>query len=102
MWFILMVILFICFYEMIYSGIQRIMPNRDCNELVGNPEVDGIIIFISRLIGLLLWTWPLIYVYWAKEYIMRWFYKGISIEDDDEEVENINEYFQEPDNSKPT
>jgi hypothetical protein len=69
MWFILIVILFIGFYEMIYSALQRLLSKREWNSLIGNKVLDGILIFFSRLIGLLLWTWPLIYVYWAREYI---------------------------------
>ena len=71
MWFILIIILFIGFYEMVYSAVQRFIEGKDCNHLIGNDILDAILIFFSRIIGLLLWTWPLIYVYWGKEVVAR-------------------------------
>lgn len=85
MWFIIYVILFIGFYEMIYSAIQRILTKRSCNALVGIDYLDAILLFASRFIGLILWSWPLIYVYWLRGYINEWrIKKKGGIDDDDD------------------
>lgn len=100
MWFILYVILFIGFFEMIYSGVQRIFTSRDCAQLFRNEALDTLLLFFSRLIGLLLWTWPLIYVYWAREFIMSWRYKSRTFNDDeDEDSDAIDALFKQNDAS---
>ena len=85
MWFIIYVILFIGFYEMVYSGVQRIYTTRDCNKLFDNEILDAILMFISRFIGLILWSWPLIYVYWLREYVISWRLKKKGNMDDEDE-----------------
>ncbi|CAI2370642.1 unnamed protein product [Moneuplotes crassus] len=96
MWTILWVILIICFFEMILSATQRI-KSHICRELFQNHVLDSILLFLAGWIGLLLWTWPLIYVYWAREYWMSCRYKKKQ-QDENEEDKHIEEYYK--DNSK--
>lgn len=100
MWTILWVILVICFFEMVLSATQRIKEHtwRRLFEIQG---LDGILVFLAGWIGLLLWTWPLIYVYWAREWIASFKYKKKSKAIEDNEEENhIEEYFKDDSKDK--
>lgn len=100
MWFVLIVILFIGFYEMIDSGVQRIWTARDCGELFGSNIPDSILFFVSRFIGLLLFAYPLIYVYWARDLLISWkLKKKAKQEEEDEYEDRIDEYFGDDPNS---
>lgn len=64
---------------------------------MGVPVLDGIFFFAAYFIGYLLWTWPLIYVYWGREFLISLRHRSIIPEDDDEyeedEADKIEQYF---------
>ena len=91
MWSILFTILFIGFYEMAYSGIQKIINFGECNHMFNNDAADAFLLLVSRFIGLVLWTIPVIYVYWAREFIISVKARSLSQDDDDDE---IDQYFE--------
>ena len=71
MWLIIYTILFIGFFEVIYNAIQLIYHDRDCGFLMGIPLLDGLLNYIADFIGIVLWSWPIIYIYWLKDYIVH-------------------------------
>ena len=93
MWSILFTILFIGFYEMIYSGIQKLSNITKCNHMLNNDLWDGILLLISRFIGLILWTIPVIYVYWAREFFISIRARTVSQTDEDDEDDEVDRYF---------
>ena len=100
MWGILWVILFICFVEMGLSATQKIIEH-ECGRLTSIAIIDSSILIFSGLVGLLLWTWPLIYVYWGREYWMSWRMKKKHVEED-EEGDTIEEYYKDQSTDKIT
>ena len=93
MWSILFTILFIGFYEMVYSAIQKIAKIQQCNHMFESDVPDAILLLISRFVGLVLWTIPAIYVYWAREYIISLKARSIQQSDDEDEEDEVDRYF---------
>jgi len=81
-----------------YSSTLRIITH-DCGELTKSAFLDSILIF--QLIGQILWTWPVIYVYWGREYWMSWRMKKKHVEED-EEGDTIEEYYKDQSTDKIT
>ena len=78
---------------MILSAVQFIVGSIDkCDEMTGLSFLDGLIFFVIKFIGLVLWTLPVIYVYWGREYYAAIITKRKLNFDDDEEDE-IDQYF---------
>ena len=93
MWLIIYGILVICFLELVFSAFTLGLKHDDCNEITGNRPVDGIFIYINYFIGLILWTWPLTYVYWLRDYIRAVSqYHDNSSDSDDYEYYDTKDY----------
>ena len=93
MWYIQFSILFVCLFEMILSAVQFTVGSIDkCDEMTGLSFLDGLIFFVIKFIGLVLWTLPVIYVYWGREYYAAIIAKR-KLYFDDEEEDDIDQYF---------
>ena len=95
MWYIQFSILFVWLFDMLFSGIQFLFKSiRDCYSMTGVDMLDSLFYFITKFVGLILWTLPVIYVYWGRE-----FYLSIKARRgdmaDDEDDEEIDKYFEE-------
>ena len=78
---------------MVLSGVQFAFKSSiKCDEITGISFLDGLIFFVIKLIGLVLWTLPVIYVYWGREYYAAIIAKRKLHFDDDEE-DDIDQYF---------
>ena len=85
---------------MLFSGIQFLFKSiRDCYSMTGIDMLDSLLYFITKFVGLILWTLPVIYVYWGRE-----FYLAIKARRgdmaDDEDDEEIDKYFEERPNER--
>ena len=100
MWYIQFSILFVWLFDMLFSGIQFLLKSiRDCYSMTGIDMLDSLLYFITKFVGLILWTLPVIYVYWGRE-----FYLAIKARRgdmaDDEDDEEIDKYFEERPNER--
>ena len=100
MWYIQFSILFVWLFDMLFSGIQFLFKNiRDCYSMTGVDMLDSLLYFITKFFGLILWTLPVIYVYWGRE-----FYLSIKARRgdmaDDEDDDEIDKYFEERPNER--
>ena len=101
MWYILLTILLIGFYELIYSIFQKFTDFKECNHMSDIDWLDGILFLISRFVGLIMWTIPIIYVYWGREYIIS-LRANKAITSDDEEDDEVDYYLSHSENDNLT